>query len=391
MRATADATVGLVLGVVALALFAVSVLVVAFTPLGLGLVFIGPVVSVTDRWGAAWRRRLGVLLDRDIPAPPTEAQGSLGRRLRTWATDPVRWRNLAHLGFAGSGGWLMAAVPLALLVGAGALAYLFVDLTLSGSGTWARFGIGLVTVAAVGLWWLLTPRLNHARHVAEAAVLGGTRVSQLELRVAEVTRTREASLDLAAAEIRRIERDLHDGPQARLVSLGINLGLARELLETDPQAARNLLDEATRSTAGALADLRGVVRDIRPPVLADRGLVGAVEALALDVALPVTVTAHVPGKVPEPLEAAAWFAVNEALANVVKHSGASHAFVDLAHDSGRLTITVVDDGHGGARQEDGSGIEGVMRRLAAFDGTLTVHSPAGGPTRVRVEVPCELS
>lgn len=387
VRATLDALVSLVVGIVALALFAVSALVVAFTPLGLGLLLIDPVVAVSDRWGVAWRSRLGAVLDRQIPAPPQPADGPLLRRVRTWATDAVRWRNLAHLAYAGSAGWLLAAVPVALLVGAGAL----VLWAIVESAPVVRLGAGLLVVPCLVAWWALTPRIVRWRHEGEAAVLGGTRVSQLERRVAEVTRTRAASLDLAAAEIRRIERDLHDGAQARLVSLGINLGLARELLESDPQTARQLLDEASRSTEGALADLRGVVRDIRPPVLADRGLVGAVQALALDVALPVTVTAHVPGKVPEPLEAASYFAVNEALANVVKHSGATHAFVDLAHTDGRLTITVVDDGGGGVSRHEGSGIDGVARRLAAFDGTIAVDSPAGGPTRVRVEVPCELS
>jgi signal transduction histidine kinase len=206
-----------------------------------------------------------------------------------------------------------------------------------------------------------------------------------------LTRTRRGALDVQAAELQRIERDLHDGAQARLVSVAMNLGLAEELLSKDPQSLTELLAEARSSTLTALDDLRTVMRGIQPPVLADRGLEGAIRALALDLAVPVTVSGEIPGRVPVPVESAAYFAVCECLANVVKHSGALQARVDLGYRDGVLSVVVRDDGVGGASLTAGSGLRGVARRLEVFDGTITLSSPVGGPTVVRMEVPCELS
>ncbi|HKC26787.1 MAG TPA: histidine kinase [Jatrophihabitans sp.] len=210
-------------------------------------------------------------------------------------------------------------------------------------------------------------------------------------RVDVLTRTRRGALDTQAAELRRIERDLHDGAQARLVSLGMSLGLAERLLLTDPEGAAKLLAEARTSTLSALDDLRTVMQAIHPSVLADRGLSGAVQALALDVSLPVEVAYDVAGAAPAPIESAMYFAVAECLANAVKHSHARHASVRIEHRDGRLVAVVADDGRGGARVGAGSGLSGVAARLEAFDGELTVLSPGGGPTVVTLEVPCELS
>jgi signal transduction histidine kinase len=210
-------------------------------------------------------------------------------------------------------------------------------------------------------------------------------------RVDVLTRTRRGALDVQAAELRRIERDLHDGAQARLVSVAMNLGLAEELLDKDPQSLAELLAESRSSMLTALDDLRTVMRGIQPPVLADRGLEEAVRALALDLAVPVTVAGQIPGRVPPPVESAAYFAVSECLANVVKHSGAGRAKVDLGYRDGVLFVVVSDDGDGGASMIAGTGLRGVARRLEVFDGTITLASPAGGPTVVRMEVPCELS
>jgi signal transduction histidine kinase len=191
----------------------------------------------------------------------------------------------------------------------------------------------------------------------------------------------------SAAELRRIERDLHDGAQARLVGLGMNIGLAEQLVRTDPDLAVALLVEARESSGQALTELRGLVRGIHPPALAERGLDGAVHALAAALPLPVRVSGETGGAAP-PVEAAVYFAILEACANMVKHSDAGRGWIELGSTGGRLCVVVGDDGGGGARVEQGGGLDGTRRRLAVFGGHLLVTSPPGGPTRVTMEVPC---
>jgi signal transduction histidine kinase len=241
------------------------------------------------------------------------------------------------------------------------------------------------------VWPILSLIVLLVAHAWIRHALPSAREQALAERVEVLTRTRRGALDVQAAELQRIERDLHDGAQARLVSVAMNLGLAEQLLKKDPQSLSELLAEARSSTLTALDDLRTVMRGIQPPVLADRGLEGAIRALALDLAVPVTVSGKIPGRVPVPVESAAYFAVCECLANVVKHSGALHATVDLGYGDGVLSLAVRDDGVGGASMSAGSGLRGVARRLEVFDGTVTLTSPAGGPTAVHMEVPCELS
>ncbi|MPZ97281.1 MAG: sensor histidine kinase, partial [Propionibacteriales bacterium] len=241
------------------------------------------------------------------------------------------------------------------------------------------------------LWWWVTPALVRAKARIDRALLGRARTEELAERVQQVTESRAESVDFSAAELRRIERDLHDGAQARLVALGMSLGMADDLLAGDPDAARRLLVEARSTTTAALSDLRSVVRGIHPPVLADRGLAGAVEALAISLPIPVTITVDMDGRAPAPIESAAYFAVAECLANAGKHSAATQVWVSIGHRDSRLQLVVVDDGIGGAAMDKGSGLAGVARRLAVFDGTMDLSSPAGGPTSVSMEVPCELS
>jgi signal transduction histidine kinase len=171
----------------------------------------------------------------------------------------------------------------------------------------------------------------------------------------------------------------------------MSLGMAEQLFASDPEAARRTVSEARAATTAAIADLRSVVRGIHPPVLADRGLVGAIRALALDMAVPVEVIGELAGRPPEPVESAIYFAVAECLANSAKHAGHEHAWVELDHEHDLLRVVVGDDGRGGADVEKGTGMRGVMRRLAAFDGTMAVSSPDAGPTIVTLEVPCVLS
>jgi signal transduction histidine kinase len=259
--------------------------------------------------------------------------------------------------------------------------YIVMDLTiwvLAGGGFfWPGFSVPIVTAALVAHAWRM-------QHVPPA------REQELVNRVDRLARSRSGALDVQAAELRRIERDLHDGAQARLVSLAMNLGLASELLHRNPDGVAALLVEARSTTLSALEELRTVMEGIQPPVLADRGLVGAVEAIALGLPLPVTVTAAVPGRLDPPVESAVYFTVTECLANIVKHSRATAASVDLRYDLGRLVVRVTDNGVGGASLRSGSGLSGLTRRLDVFDGQLTVTSPPGGPTDVAVEVPCAL-
>jgi signal transduction histidine kinase len=217
------------------------------------------------------------------------------------------------------------------------------------------------------------------------------RNAALASRVARLAETRGAAVDTAAAELRQLERNLHDGAQARLVALGINLRVAEQLFKTDPKTALALVAESRENSALALAELRALVRGIHPPVLADRGLAAAVQALALGSPMPAETDIQLPGRPPVPVESAAHFAVAEALTNAVKHSGASGVHIRMAYCAGMLRIEVTDDGHGGADPANGTGLLGVERRVASFDGILAVSSPPGGPTIVVIEVPCALS
>jgi signal transduction histidine kinase len=234
---------------------------------------------------------------------------------------------------------------------------------------------------ALGAW--LVPRTigSRLRTAPEADLVG---------QVARLTESRGHAVDAAAAELRRIERDLHDGAQARLVALGMNLRAVERVLPGSPQAALALVAEARETSVRALTELRDLIRGICPPVLADRGLGHAVQALVLDTPLPTALEVDLPGRLPAPVESACYFAVAEALANAVKHSGARHAGIRIHYSSGLLRIQVADDGVGGADPEQGTGLKGVERRLGTFDGIMAVSSPPGGPTMIAMEVPCAL-
>jgi signal transduction histidine kinase len=238
----------------------------------------------------------------------------------------------------------------------------------------------------VAAW--LVPRTIGAH--ARAALVPG-RDLELEGRVQRLTETRDLAVDAAATELRRIERDLHDGAQARLVALGMNLRAVERMLPGRPEAALALVAEARETSLRALNDLRDLVRGICPPVLADRGLGHAVRALALDTPFPVDLDIDLPGRLAAPVETACYFAVAEALANAVRHSGARQVHIRMQHAGGLLRVQVADDGAGGADPARGTGLRGVEQRLAAFDGILAVSSPPGGPTMIAMEVPCALS
>jgi len=247
-------------------------------------------------------------------------------------------------------------------------------------------GVGASAFLALAAW--LVPRTIGA-HLRAWLAPGPD--PDLAGRLQRLTETRGHAVDAAASELRRIERDLHDGAQARLVALGMNLRAVERLLPASPQAALGLVAEARETSLRALNDLRDLIRGICPPVLADRGLGHAVQALALDTPLPTELDIDLPGRLTAPVESACYFAVAEALANAVKHSGARRVHIRIQHRSRILRIEVADDGAGGADPARGTGLQGVERRLGTFDGILAVSSPPGGPTMIVMEVPCALS
>jgi signal transduction histidine kinase len=359
------------------------------------------------RWRADVERRLAARVGVPIPRPylpaPDRAEMGSRRWLRWIITDPATWRDMAWLLPGALIGAALGLIALAVTV-YGVIGTALLPLWLFLGDVW--FGYGLIwPTSDLGEAWLALPQglvilalgltvapLLRAVDVRFARLLlAPTGGADLRLRVAHLTVTRADTIDAQAAELRRIERDLHDGAQARMVSVGMTIGLAERLVRRDPAAALKLLAEARASSTAALVDLRHLVRGIHPPVLAERGLEGAVRALALSLPVRAEVTSDLPGRLDTPVESAVYFAVAEALANMGRHSRAGSAWVTIRHAHGLLLVEVGDDGVGGADAARGTGLAGIKRRLDAFDGTIAVFSPPGGPTVVTMELPCALS
>jgi signal transduction histidine kinase len=241
-----------------------------------------------------------------------------------------------------------------------------------------------------GPFWPVWPLLALAGALAAHALVLRqgplSREQELEERVDELTRTRRGAVDVQAAELRRIERDLHDGAQARLVALSMHLGRAEARLDDQPELAE-LVRRAREEAGSAIAELRDLARGIAPPVLADRGLAAALEGLGHRSAIPVTVDAQIGERPPPVVETAAYFVAAEALTNAAKHAGGAAARVYAHADRDWLVVEVADRGRGGA-DPDGGGLTGLRHRVEALDGRLTVTSPVGGGTVVRAELPC---
>jgi signal transduction histidine kinase len=248
---------------------------------------------------------------------------------------------------------------------------------------WYLANFVIATVPFAFLLGLLRTRLSEADLVAEENVRLD---AELQARLDDLRDSRARIVQAGDAARRKLERDLHDGAQQRLVGLALDLRLAREKLDDDPETAAAMLVDASAELARATEELRELARGIHPAVLSDRGLAAAVESLAKRAPLPVQIDASVEGRLPEPVEAAAYFVVSEALTNVVRHSGADRAEVGITRDNGRLLVEVRDDGAGGA-DAAGSGLRGLADRVAALDGSLQVDDPAGGGTVVRADIP----
>ena len=347
-----------------LAAFTLVLFVLAVTGAALVSVWVGiPILAVTipfTRTLANFHRRYaGGLLGRTIDPPYLrDRDGGWVDRLRGWVLDPASRRDLLWLFMNGTVGLALCCIAVA------------------------------ETILDVIFWWLPSSVALRAHARLCAALLEPSEKSRLALRVQHLSASRAETVDTQAAELRRIERDLHDGAQARLVAIGMNVGLAMEQFDDNPELAKSLLTEARDTASQALVDLRNLVRGIHPPVLAERGFVEAVRALAGAVPIPVDVRAGDIGKLPDAVESAAYFVIAEALANVIKHASAQHVLIDITYSGAELQLRVEDDGVGGADPENGTGLRGALRRLSAFDGTLAVESPSGGPTIIVMVLPC---
>ncbi|HEX6525697.1 MAG TPA: sensor domain-containing protein [Streptosporangiaceae bacterium] len=384
------------------------VIVVGFT-LGVGLIplaLVGlPVLGVTLRMAQlmtdAERARFGFLLGARIPAWPTGAR--TGYR---WGVIP-HWRALRERATWGPFGYallrpLVSAVALTFSVGAWAYGLVMLTLPLYNSylpaggadldGTVIHGGRWmLVSVAGGVVLVLLAPQLTRgfaAIDVALARRLLGP-PNDLAARVTELEESRERVVDAAEAERRRIERDLHDGAQQRLVALAMELGRAKAKFADDLDTARLLVDQAHAQAKEALTELRNLVRGVHPPVLTDRGLDAALSGLVALCPVPVDLHVDVPVRPKSTVEAVAYFVVAEALTNIAKHSRASHAKVMVEGHGypGTLTVMISDDGIGGANP-NGAGLKGLADRVSGVDGRFSVESPSGGPTIIAVELPC---
>jgi signal transduction histidine kinase len=367
---------------------------------GLALIS-APLTSLSARGAQVERRRIARSLGYAVPSPYRRPSGLGLARAR--AVDPAVWRDLAYLllllpvGAAEFAGVVAAFV---FFLGTITLpAWLFIAFP-DGAPLWQDVRIDTLpetlTIAVVALpvsvvaAYLSVVGLSQAHAALGRVLLGPSRRARLAERVEELTESRSRAVQAALAERRRIERDLHDGAQQRLVSLAMELGMAKEKMAEDPEAARKFLEEAHGEAKRALAEIRDLVRGIHPAVLSDRGLDAAISALASRCPVPVVVSVELNGRPSEAVETTAYFVVAEALANVAKHAGASEARVAVLRERNpqeRLVVEIVDDGKGGADPEAGTGLAGLRDRLAALDGRLFVDSPSGGPTHVRAQLP----
>ncbi|GAA2584383.1 sensor histidine kinase [Actinomadura fulvescens] len=347
----------------------------------------------------AHRERFWAMLGVEIPLLPRKSrygsgwQGAL-RQLRSWTA----WRVLFYHVLVGPliavGGlltlWVWAAgAAMALLP---TFAWALPESSGLSSGDHA-FTVAFTCATGV-LLLLAAPWL--ARTVtrldtrAGVALLGPSRAEELERKVEDLAEKRASVVDAADLERRRIERDLHDGAQQRLVSLAMNLGLARETLTGVPDEAMQVIIEAHEEAKEALAELRDLIRGLHPAVLEDRGLDAALSGVAARVPLPVRLRVNVPERASSTVEAVAYFVVSEALTNVVKHARATKVEIAVDRIGDVLRVTVTDDGIGGAAPGGGTGLAGLARRVQSVDGTFRITSPAGGPTTITVELPCAL-
>lgn len=404
LRTTARSLGMLIFCVVEIFLFCVSITALSLTAVGIGMAMFTWCVLVIRAVIA--RQQASFIHLRNITShdryQPLPDRGYFAR-FKTLLGDNATWRDISWMIIDGTAGLILNVIIVSTLT-AGIIGPILPaiwpllpsDTTVSLS-TWEVTSRqeALVVGVPYGLfyvvvWWFLTPHIVRWHTVLAHRVLDPSAQDTLTQRVKQLVSSRAETLDHQAAELHRIERDLHDGPQAHLVALGLNLGLAEKIADSDPDAAHRLLGEARQHSAQAISDLRTLVRGIRPPILSDRGLPGAIDALVIKLPLDIEVQLSVPGRLPAAVESAVYFAAAEALANTTKHSQASGAWVHGHHADNMLYITISDNGIGGATLRENGGLRGLERRLAAFDGVLDIASPAGHGTVVSIQVPCAI-
>jgi signal transduction histidine kinase len=357
--------------------------------------------------GTVERNRARSLLWLDVEDPrPIRAKGGFLARLGAQLGSGVNWRHAAYTLIHFPWGIVTFSVAVSFLTyGWGLLTYplwrwVFPvyfgqdGLQIYGSddgrhGWWLHTPLDMALSVAVGGALVLGGPwvIRGMAHVDRMLVSGLLGPSRLADRVTELESDRGVVVDTAAADLRRIERDLHDGAQARLVALAMDLGLAKEKLLEDPAAGAIMVEEAHGEVKIALQELRDLARGIHPAILTDRGLDAALSAVAARCTVPVSVTIDLPARPVPAIEGIAYFTVSELLQNISKHSGASRATVDVWRADDRLMMQVVDNGRGGAAPGGGSGLAGLAERLDSVDGVLAVDSPPGGPTRITTELP----
>jgi signal transduction histidine kinase len=372
----------------------------ALTPVFLvGIPLLAFALLVSRWFGNLDRGRYRLVLGVDIPSPyPDEKpDGSVVDRFRTLLRTPARWREAGY----GLLRFPLSAVEVVLVTAAWLLPLGGITLPIY---NWSLpHGGANLALFTVRSWWSLTfvfllsvllllnaPRMVRWLGIADLAIARRLLGPDLAARVGELERSRAAVVVSAEEERRRIERDLHDGAQQRLVALAMQLGRARSRFTTDPEGARALLDEAHNEAKLALAELRDLARGLHPAVLTDRGLDAALSGLAARAPIPVVVEVDpAAGEKPVPVvDAIAYFVVAEALTNVAKHARATRAAVVVRRLDGVLRVVVTDDGVGGADPALGTGLRGLADRVSGVDGRLHVESPPGGPTVLTVELPC---
>lgn len=408
-REFADLIVNLGVGI---ATFTWAVTLVS-TSAGLFVTLVGiPLMAFTvmsGRWIAgAERSRVKGMLGDAIPAPrPVRVPDGGGLRpMFARLKDGAGWKGLLY-------GIVMLPIGIATFtiavtltsVGIGGVTYpAWFWMGSNEKGQWwqgtnmlhdGRGRVLIVAYVVVGFFVLVaTPAVMHGLARMHAGIarglLGDDGKGELEERVEQLTESRDASVSGAVSELRRIERDLHDGAQQRMVSVAMELGLARERLDrgASPEQARELIVNAHEEAKRAVGDLRDLVRGIHPAVLTDRGLDAALSAVAARCPMPVDVSVDLPARPPAPVEAALYFIASEALTNTAKHSKATKASVRIVATASGLSLTASDNGVGGATIEPSGGLVGLRDRVASVEGTFRLMSPQGGPTTMIVDVPC---
>jgi signal transduction histidine kinase len=329
----------------------------------IGLAVLLLMTRVVSGMAAANRRMIRGILKVDIPTPQIELDqsGSFWRRYLNRMVDGQMWRNVAYL---------LITFPLHCF----------------------EFPLGIVGVVVLPVGMFVLPVIAALHVMLAKALLGPNTTEQLTQKAEHLQASRARGVDAAEAERRRIERDLHDGAQQRLVAVAMGLGRAKSKMDNDPDAVRALIDEAHADAKLAVSELRDLARGIYPAVLGDRGLDAALSSLAAKCPIPVDVHVVIEPRPPAAVESTAYFIVGECLTNVAKHSGATEAKVNAWREerpSGdQVIVEITDDGHGGATMRPGGGLSGLADRAATIDGVMTVVSPIGGPTVIRADLPC---